>query len=77
MEGGAASVVVADAASGDVLYQHRPTERLMPASNTKLPTSAAAMEILGPDHKFTTDVPDERQAAGLRPARRSVSARQR
>ncbi|MDQ0952103.1 D-alanyl-D-alanine carboxypeptidase/D-alanyl-D-alanine-endopeptidase (penicillin-binding protein 4) [Streptomyces phaeochromogenes] len=56
MEGGAASVVVADAASGDVLYQHRPTERLMPASNTKLPTSAAAMEILGPDHRFTTDV---------------------
>ncbi|MEV0223971.1 D-alanyl-D-alanine carboxypeptidase/D-alanyl-D-alanine-endopeptidase [Streptomyces sp. NPDC050704] len=56
MEGGVASVVVADAASGDVLYQRQPTTRLMPASNTKLPTSAAAMEILGPDHTFTTDV---------------------
>jgi D-alanyl-D-alanine carboxypeptidase/D-alanyl-D-alanine-endopeptidase (penicillin-binding protein 4) len=56
MEGGAASVVVADAASGEVLYQRQPTSRLMPASNTKLPTSAAAMEILGPDHTFTTDV---------------------
>ncbi|WP_413757481.1 D-alanyl-D-alanine carboxypeptidase/D-alanyl-D-alanine-endopeptidase [Streptomyces sp. MMBL 11-3] len=56
MEGGAAGVVVADAASGDVLYQRAPTSRLMPASNTKLPTSAAAMEILGPGHTFTTDV---------------------
>ncbi|CAM5452673.1 D-alanyl-D-alanine carboxypeptidase/D-alanyl-D-alanine-endopeptidase OS=Streptomyces alboniger OX=132473 GN=dacB PE=3 SV=1 [Streptomyces alboniger] len=56
MEGGAASVVVADAASGDLLYQHRPSGRLMPASNTKLLTSAAAMELLGPEHRFTTDV---------------------
>lgn len=56
MEGGVASVVVADARSGELLYQHLPTTRLMPASNTKLTTSAAAMEILGPDHRFTTDV---------------------
>jgi D-alanyl-D-alanine carboxypeptidase/D-alanyl-D-alanine-endopeptidase (penicillin-binding protein 4) len=56
MEGGAASVVVADVASGEVLYQRQPTSRLMPASNTKLPTSAAAMELLGPDYTFTTDV---------------------
>ncbi|WP_367042436.1 D-alanyl-D-alanine carboxypeptidase/D-alanyl-D-alanine-endopeptidase [Streptomyces sp. Je 1-332] len=56
MEGGTASVVVADAASGDVLYQHLPSGRLMPASNTKLLTSTAAMEQLGPDYRFTTDV---------------------
>jgi D-alanyl-D-alanine carboxypeptidase/D-alanyl-D-alanine-endopeptidase (penicillin-binding protein 4) len=48
--------VIADAVSGEVLYQRQPTLRLMPASNTKLPTSAAAMEILGPDYTFTTDV---------------------
>ncbi|AZP18225.1 D-alanyl-D-alanine carboxypeptidase/D-alanyl-D-alanine-endopeptidase [Streptomyces aquilus] len=56
MEGGVASVVVADADSGELLYQHLPSTRLMPASNTKLTTSAAAMEILGPGHRFTTDV---------------------
>ncbi|MFD9909727.1 D-alanyl-D-alanine carboxypeptidase/D-alanyl-D-alanine-endopeptidase [Streptomyces sp. NPDC059063] len=56
MEGGVASVVVADAGTGDVLYRHLPSGRLMPASNTKMLTSAAALEILGPDHRFTTDV---------------------
>lgn len=56
MEGGVAGVVVADADSGELLYQHLPSTRLMPASNTKLTTSAAAMEILGPDHRFGTDV---------------------
>ncbi|MGY0024381.1 D-alanyl-D-alanine carboxypeptidase/D-alanyl-D-alanine endopeptidase [Streptomyces sp. cg35] len=56
MEGGAASVVVADATTGETLYQHNPTGRLMPASNTKLATSAAAMGLLGPDHRFSTDV---------------------
>ncbi|WP_190189829.1 D-alanyl-D-alanine carboxypeptidase/D-alanyl-D-alanine endopeptidase [Streptomyces minutiscleroticus] len=56
MEGGAASVVVADAATGDVLYGRQPASRLMPASNTKLATSAAAMDVLGPGYRFTTDV---------------------
>ncbi|MER7349457.1 D-alanyl-D-alanine carboxypeptidase/D-alanyl-D-alanine-endopeptidase [Streptomyces aurantiacus] len=56
MEGGAASVVVADAATGETLYQHLPSGRLMPASNTKMLTSAAALELLGPEHRFTTDV---------------------
>ncbi|MER5949172.1 D-alanyl-D-alanine carboxypeptidase/D-alanyl-D-alanine-endopeptidase [Streptomyces sp. NPDC001904] len=56
MEGGAASVVVADARTGETLYQHDPTGRLTPASNTKLATSAAAMGLLGPGYTFTTDV---------------------
>ncbi|MFJ8928704.1 D-alanyl-D-alanine carboxypeptidase/D-alanyl-D-alanine-endopeptidase [Streptomyces sp. NPDC102364] len=56
MEGGAASVVVADAKTGETLYQHNPTGRLMPASNTKLATSTAAMGVLGPDYRFGTDV---------------------
>lgn len=56
LNGAVASVVVRDADSGDVLYEHRPGTRLMPASNTKLATSLAAMELLGPDHRFRTDV---------------------
>lgn len=56
MEGGVAGVVIADAGTGELLYQHLPSTRLMPASNTKLATSAAAMEILGPQYRFTTDV---------------------
>ncbi|MCX4818478.1 D-alanyl-D-alanine carboxypeptidase/D-alanyl-D-alanine-endopeptidase [Streptomyces sp. NBC_01142] len=56
MEGGAASVVVADAATGERLYQRDGTDRLMPASNTKLATSTAAMALLGPDYRYRTDV---------------------
>ncbi|MGW7056213.1 D-alanyl-D-alanine carboxypeptidase/D-alanyl-D-alanine endopeptidase [Streptomyces sp. NPDC054887] len=55
LDGGAASVVVADASTGRTLYQRDSGDRLMPASNTKLPTSAAAMAVLGPDHRFRTD----------------------
>jgi D-alanyl-D-alanine carboxypeptidase/D-alanyl-D-alanine-endopeptidase (penicillin-binding protein 4) len=55
-DGGAVSVVVADAATGERLYQRDSGDRLMPASNTKLATSAAAMAVLGPDHRFSTDV---------------------
>ncbi|MBC9718196.1 D-alanyl-D-alanine carboxypeptidase/D-alanyl-D-alanine-endopeptidase [Streptomyces sp. TRM66268-LWL] len=55
MDGGAASVVVADAGSGEVLYRHEAGDRLMPASNTKLVTSAAAAELLGTDYRFTTE----------------------
>ncbi|WP_175408977.1 D-alanyl-D-alanine carboxypeptidase/D-alanyl-D-alanine-endopeptidase [Streptomyces sp. TRM64462] len=56
LDGGAVSVVVADAATGETLYQRDGTDRLLPASNTKLATSAAAMALLGPDHRFRTDV---------------------
>ncbi|MFW6693730.1 D-alanyl-D-alanine carboxypeptidase/D-alanyl-D-alanine endopeptidase [Streptomyces sp. MAR4 CNX-425] len=56
LEGALASVVVADAASGETLYEHSAATRLMPASNTKLPTSAAAMELLGPGYTWSTDV---------------------
>ncbi|MEU4494320.1 D-alanyl-D-alanine carboxypeptidase/D-alanyl-D-alanine-endopeptidase [Streptomyces sp. NPDC023998] len=56
LDGGAASVVIADAATGEQLYQHDGTDRLMPASNTKLATSTAAMALLGPDYRYRTDV---------------------
>ncbi|MGH8791089.1 MAG: D-alanyl-D-alanine carboxypeptidase/D-alanyl-D-alanine endopeptidase [Stackebrandtia sp.] len=55
LDGAAASVLVADAASGDVLYERNPDTRLMPASNTKLLTSSAALELLGGDYTYRTD----------------------
>ncbi|MEV3990163.1 D-alanyl-D-alanine carboxypeptidase/D-alanyl-D-alanine-endopeptidase [Streptomyces sp. NPDC049837] len=56
LDGGAAGVVVADAASGETLYQRDGGDRLMPASNTKIATSLAAMALLGPEYRFRTEV---------------------
>jgi D-alanyl-D-alanine carboxypeptidase/D-alanyl-D-alanine-endopeptidase (penicillin-binding protein 4) len=56
LHGAQASVVIADAATGDVLYERGAADRLMPASNTKLLTSAAALDVLGPDYTYATEV---------------------
>jgi D-alanyl-D-alanine carboxypeptidase/D-alanyl-D-alanine-endopeptidase (penicillin-binding protein 4) len=56
LTGAQASVVVRDTTDGQTLYDRNGNRRLVPASNTKLLTSAAAMEILGADHRFTTEV---------------------
>lgn len=41
---------------GETVYSHESDQRQVPASNTKLATSVAAFDILGPDHKFETTV---------------------
>lgn len=56
LNGSQIGVVVADANTGDVLYDHNGHTRGIPASNTKLLTSSAAMHYLGGDHRFVTDV---------------------
>ncbi|OEV31630.1 D-alanyl-D-alanine carboxypeptidase [Streptomyces nanshensis] len=56
LDGASSSVVVADARSGKPLYRHQSDRRLVPASNTKLLTSAAAMDVLGPGYRYRTDV---------------------
>lgn len=56
LDGAQAGVVVADATTGEPVYRRNGDRRLVPASNTKLLTSAAALELLGPGHRFTTDV---------------------
>ena len=48
--------MVRDARSGTTLYQHNPRTRLVPASNLKLLTTAAAMDVLGPDYRFSTQL---------------------
>ncbi|MFD7613079.1 D-alanyl-D-alanine carboxypeptidase/D-alanyl-D-alanine-endopeptidase [Streptomyces sp. NPDC059828] len=50
------SGVVIDADSDTTIWGHNASTALMPASNAKLATSAAALTVLGPDHRFTTKV---------------------
>ncbi len=47
-------VYVQDLESGDVLYQHNPDKPLIPASNQKLLTTAAALDALGRDYRYQT-----------------------
>ncbi|WP_109505851.1 D-alanyl-D-alanine carboxypeptidase/D-alanyl-D-alanine-endopeptidase [Nocardioides speluncae] len=54
-DGSQVGLVVRDANTGDVLYDRNSKNRLLPASNMKLLTSAAAMEQLGADFRFHTD----------------------
>lgn len=48
---GASVVVIAD---GREIGAHRSSVAMNPASNAKLPTAAAALEILGAEHRFVT-----------------------
>lgn len=54
-------IQIADAASGEVLYQKDADRFFVPASNTKLFSTALALVRLGPDHRFETTV-NARQA---------------
>jgi serine-type D-Ala-D-Ala carboxypeptidase/endopeptidase (penicillin-binding protein 4) len=52
-ESASVRVVTAD---GHELYNHDAARRLNPASNMKLFTSATALDVLGPNFRFSTDV---------------------
>ncbi len=43
-----------DGKSGEVISSYHPDKSLMPASNQKLVTTAAALELFGPDFRFST-----------------------
>ncbi|RAJ43533.1 D-alanyl-D-alanine carboxypeptidase/D-alanyl-D-alanine-endopeptidase (penicillin-binding protein 4) [Kitasatospora sp. SolWspMP-SS2h] len=49
-------VEVLDAATGQVLYARQPQALLTPASTLKTVTSTAALDLLGADYRFTTEV---------------------
>ena len=49
-------VLVVSLTRGDTLYSINPDELLQPASTFKLFTAALALERLGPNHHFSTDV---------------------
>ncbi|MGK4584799.1 D-alanyl-D-alanine carboxypeptidase/D-alanyl-D-alanine endopeptidase [Kitasatospora sp. HPMI-4] len=56
LTGAQASALVTDTATGEVLYRRSPGALLLPASALKTVTAAAALDLLGPDHRFGTDV---------------------
>jgi D-alanyl-D-alanine carboxypeptidase/D-alanyl-D-alanine-endopeptidase (penicillin-binding protein 4) len=50
------SIHIIKADFGNTVYEHDARELLIPASNMKIITSAAALKYLGPDYKYTTKV---------------------
>jgi len=56
LTGAPAGVTVRDARTGAVLYSHDADARVVPASNNKIETSAAAFGILGTGYRFRTNV---------------------
>lgn len=50
------SVQVMKADTGDIVFQHNATTPLMPASNMKVITTAAALDVLGSDFQYVTRV---------------------
>ena len=54
-----ACLVVHDA-QGRVVYSHQPSVPLAPASTQKLLVAAAALDVLGPEYRFTTSVVTDR-----------------
>ncbi|MEV8371986.1 D-alanyl-D-alanine carboxypeptidase/D-alanyl-D-alanine-endopeptidase [Kribbella sp. NPDC056861] len=55
-QGSLVGLVVRDATTGETLYDRNGSTRLLPASNTKLFSSTAAMHTLGAGFRFHTDV---------------------
>jgi D-alanyl-D-alanine carboxypeptidase/D-alanyl-D-alanine-endopeptidase (penicillin-binding protein 4) len=49
-------VAVMSLEDGSLIYQHNSDSRFIPASNTKLFTTAAALEKLGPDYSYQTEI---------------------
>ena len=54
--GAEVALVVRDADTGATVFDSGGGQELLPASNAKLLTSTAALDILGPDYTFTTSV---------------------
>ena len=49
-------IQIVDLDSGDIVYAHNENTFLKPASNTKLVTTAAALNILGPEYQFESAI---------------------
>jgi len=54
LSGSTVGMQVRDGVTGAIIYSHDADQRVIPASNEKLMTSAAALEVLGTGYKFHT-----------------------
>jgi D-alanyl-D-alanine carboxypeptidase/D-alanyl-D-alanine-endopeptidase (penicillin-binding protein 4) len=56
LEHGVVSLCVADATTGNIIYSTNEQMGLMPASNMKVFSSIAALDLLGEDYRFKTEI---------------------
>lgn len=49
-------ILIVDRTSGEVLFEHQADKLFAPASTTKLFSTAAALDVLGPDYRFETPI---------------------
>ncbi len=56
LKGAIAGISIRSVTDGKIIYDHNGDVRLRPASNMKLLTAAAAINTLGEDHTFTTEL---------------------
>lgn len=52
--GASVALMIREAKSGKIIFQHNANQRLQPASNMKLVTAAATLASLGPDYHYKT-----------------------
>lgn len=64
LQGGITGVSVRKADTNESIFSHFSDIRLRPASNMKLLTGTTAMDILGPDYRFTTELLTDGQVKG-------------
>jgi D-alanyl-D-alanine carboxypeptidase/D-alanyl-D-alanine-endopeptidase (penicillin-binding protein 4) len=65
MRGAEAAILVQSLATGEVLYEHNADRPMVPASNMKVVTGAAALSVLGPDYRFETVVSTDAPVVGV------------